>query len=552
MKRLLVVVMMILHCFSFGQASNWIWGRQASGNGVQEGMSIAGDSFGNYYATGSYDSIMHFGSIIIPNAGHSDMFLVKYDGSGNVIWARSAGGISYDSGNSVTIDFSGNVYVTGFFLGTTIIFDTDTVTTTGGGAHMFIAKYSAAGNILWANCTRGVSDNSFGHSVITDGSGNVFVTGYFEGANLIVGNDTLTNVSPPQNDIFLIKFSNLGTILWAKSAGGLGDDKSYSTTIDLTGNVYITGNYQFYPMIVDSDTLSYAGDKDIFIAKYSTGGSLLWAKGIGGSYNDEGNSVATDISGNVYLTGYFGSQTIVFGSDTLTNSGGTDIYIVKFSSSGNILLTKSAKGNNYDAGFFITTDASGVYLTGGFNSSFISFASDTVFFPTGGTDPMFIVKFDSNLNVICASELASGGDDQNALITDSFGNIYIAGDLETNTIIIGGDTLSMPPNSEIFFIAKYFCAGGNIVKEIINQETITISPNPFSSQTTITFSSEQKNTTIKVISVLGETIQQITTSNKQLTLDMTGYARGIYFVRIEENGSASSPNNVVNKKIVVQ
>ena len=198
---------------------------------------------------------------------------------------------------------------------------------------MFIAKYSAAGNILWANCTRGVSDNSFGHSVITDGSGNVFVTGYFEGANLIVGNDTLTNVSPPQNDIFLIKFSNLGTILWAKSAGGLGDDKSYSTTIDLTGNVYITGGFDSPSVTFGSTILTNksGGNSDIFLAKYDINGNVLWAVDQGGTGDEGANSIAIDKSGNLYIGGAFNSSTISFGVNTITNSGGGnwDIFIAK-------------------------------------------------------------------------------------------------------------------------------------------------------------------------------------------------------------------------------
>ncbi len=92
-----------------------------------------------------------------------------------------------------------------------------------------------------------------------------------------------------------------------------------------------------------------------------------------------------------------------------------------------------------------------------------------------------------------------------------------------------------------------YIAPPNAIKESYSNNSITISPNPFSTLTTITFSSEQKNTIIKVVNVLGETIQQLTTSNQQLTLDMSNVAKGIYFVRIEDE-----KKNVVNRKIVVQ
>jgi Secretion system C-terminal sorting domain len=91
-----------------------------------------------------------------------------------------------------------------------------------------------------------------------------------------------------------------------------------------------------------------------------------------------------------------------------------------------------------------------------------------------------------------------------------------------------------------------YCAPLSITENTTNNE-ITISPNPTTSQTIITFSSEQKNTKLKVLNVLGETIQQLTTNNQQLILDMSGFAKGIYFVRIEDE-----KKNVVNRKIVVQ
>ena len=127
---------------------------------------------------------------------------------------------------------------------------------------------------------------------------------------------------------------------WAQSGTGNGSVEGSTVTTDLSGNIYVSGYFTSNTVTIGGYTLQNMGlsFNDGFLAKYDPLGNVLWAQRFGGTGNDRGTSVTTDNDGNVYLTGYFYSPTIVFGTDTLKNAGNVgDIFIVKFDGSGKIL-----------------------------------------------------------------------------------------------------------------------------------------------------------------------------------------------------------------------
>lgn len=224
------------------------------------------------------------------------------------------------------------------------------------------------------------------------------------------------------------------------------------------------------------------------------------------------------------------------------------MFIVKFDMTGMVLFAKSVGGVNNESGFSVASNTTNIYITGNFSSPSIIFGTTTLLFPTGGYDPMFIVKYDFNGNTICVSSLPSGGDDVCAVATDEFDNAYIAGDFENlNPFIIGTDTLSLG-NYENFFIAKYNCDGTTVsINNINKQETISIFPNPFTSQTTINFADEQMNTSIKITNILGKEIKTINFTGRQLVIDKEEMEAGIYFVQ-----TTDKQKRIINNKIIIQ
>src|ERR1035437_774923 len=201
------------------------------------------------------------------------------------------------------------------------------------------------------------------------------------------------------------------TLLWAKSMGGTNNDVGWSIATDASGNVYTTGNFQG---TADFDpgagvfNLTSAGSDDIFISKSDASGNLLWAKSMGSTGSDIGNSIALDASGNVYTTGYF-YGTVDFdpgaGIFNLTAAAGVNnIFISKLDASGNFVWAKQMVGAGGSSSQFIILDASGnIYTTGAFNGTvdFDPGAGVSNLTAASGAD-IFISKLDASGNFVWA------------------------------------------------------------------------------------------------------------------------------------------------------
>jgi len=273
-----------------------------------------------------------FGSFTLTNtaAGNYDAFLVKYDAGGNVLWANAAAGPGNNLPMSLSTDPAGNVFIAGSFTGSFMTFGSLTVSTHGLD-DLFIAEYDASGNVLWAKSAGGtLEDNCY--SVATDGEGNAYITGMFRSETISFGTFNLMNFAGwyPTADIYLAKYDGSGNVLWAKGAGGIQNDQANSVATDAEGNVCFTGFFYSDTAHFGSTTLVNTNDhSDIFLAKYDPEGSNLWALRAGGTGDDNGYSVARDTTGSIFMTGIFTSPVIAFGYDTLINAGAGDLFLAR-------------------------------------------------------------------------------------------------------------------------------------------------------------------------------------------------------------------------------
>ncbi|MBI4647781.1 MAG: T9SS type A sorting domain-containing protein [Bacteroidia bacterium] len=206
---------------------------------------------------------------------------------------------------------------------------------------------------------------------------------------------------------------------------------------------------------------------DFFIVKYDPAGTVVWAKNAGGRFGNAGKGITTDISGNAYVIGDFGTDSITFDNiNYLYNNctGNGDFFIVKYDPDGNAVWAQNHSGGNLAFGYGITSDGYNVYITGIFRGSSITFGGTTI----NNYSPydVFIVKYNTNGNVIWARN-AGGNDDDGGrgIAVDITGNVYVIGKYRSDSIYFGNIKLynagpSLSYTLSYLFIVKYD-AGGN-------------------------------------------------------------------------------------------
>jgi hypothetical protein len=357
----------------YHESGNCLWAKNVGSNFFDHGYGISTDVIGNSYVTGSFFGTATFGTIQLTSFGDNDIFIAKYDSSGNCVWAKNAGGNDYDYGTGISIDANGNCYMTGYFEGTAT-FGTSQLVSSGAN-DVFVAKYDTSGNFAWVRKFGGaIYDN--GEGISADLNGNIFITGRFV-------------VDPrPQyydSDIFVAKFNAVGNLEWIKTPFGNSDNSGQGISADSYGNSYVTGHFSGLA-VFGTNYLNSNGGTDIFIAKYDSSGNCLWAKQYGGSENDYGGfGISTDTAGNSYITGS-------------CHGNSADIIIARYGTDGNRNWVIEAGGSLEDEGQSIAIDGYGnIYGTGNFWGSALFGTTQLV---SAGDNDIFITKVNTPVTAL--------------------------------------------------------------------------------------------------------------------------------------------------------
>jgi peptidoglycan hydrolase-like protein with peptidoglycan-binding domain len=362
------------------------WVNTYGGTSFDFGRGIAVDSSGNIYITGYFYETVDFGGGNLTSAGGADIFVLKLNSSGTFQWVSTFGSTSIDVGEDITVDSSGNSYITGYFEGT-VDFGAGNVTS-AGSADIFVLKLNSSGTFQWVN-TYGGSAFDVGMDITVDSSGNSYITGYFEGTvDFGAGNVTSAGAA----DIFILKLNSSGAFQWVNIFGGTSTDVGQGIAVDSSGNSYITGSFQG-TVDFGSGDITPSGFDDIFVLKVNPSGTFQWVSTFGGTSNDVGEDIAVDSSGNSYITGWF-RETVDFGAGNVTSAGGADIIVLKLNSSGTFQWVNTYGGTSGDVGEGITVDSSGnSYITGWFRET-VDFGAGNVT-SAGGAD-IFVLKLNSS------------------------------------------------------------------------------------------------------------------------------------------------------------
>ncbi len=545
----------------FGQVPNWAWARSAGGTGSDVSWNCTIDLNGNVIVAGGFrSSSILLGSTTLtnPNPGNWDYFLAKFDSNGNVIWAKSGGGTDYDYAKSCTTDSYGNIIITGYFDSPDFMVETTSLVTSGL-IDIFIIKYDPSGNLIWA-LNEGDSGNDYSLDCKSDSLGNFWITGYFDSPSLSISGFTFNNSGI--TDAFLAKYDSNGNIIWAKKAGGIGTDGSTKCAIDNSGNVIITGNYYGQTINFGNQSLtntSNTGANDIFIAKYDPLGNFLWVKTATSVGSEFINGCTIDVNGNIIITGSFNAISISFGALVLTNFSITDndIFITKYSQSGNPLWTKSIGGIGNDAGRSCTTDVNGnIIIASAFSSPSISLGSNIVNNTNSSTTDILITEFDSIGNLLWTK--STGGIGQDNVLgcsISSNGSIYITGSFLSPSLTFGNVTLA---NADItgsnadMFLAKLAAITVGIEENNLGNNYVTIYPNPSKDKLYINCNSNYSS--IQMYDLVGNEMQpQINKSDLKINgtfnfeLSTLHLNSGIYFIKVTDSNGRTEVSKVVKE-----
>jgi hypothetical protein len=311
-----------------------------------------------------------------------------------------------------------------------------------------------AQTVQWAHS--GTSQGyEYGNAITTDDSGNVYVSGQIEYTTHFDNGQSVATYG--SHDIFAGKYGPDGTVKWLRGAGGRGGDVGYGVAADNQQNCFVTGEIEDTVRFSSSVSLISKGGNDIFLSKYNSNGSLLWAKNFGSTESDKGYSVITNSDGDVFLTGFYSAH-IYFDNIHLTPYGRGDVYTMKLDNDGVVQWAKKGAGAEDDKGKGITFDRSGNIYVAGFFTDQATFSGTTI--NNNGTTGGFLVKYDANGQFQWVEGNCCGTSEYEGIAIDADDNIYTTG-FFTGTVNIGNTTLTSSGSSDIL-IVKYDPAG-NII-----------------------------------------------------------------------------------------
>ncbi|MFO8088063.1 MAG: T9SS type A sorting domain-containing protein [Bacteroidales bacterium] len=372
-------------------------------------------------------------------------------------WAKSLSGPDNDEVTSVKVDARDNIYIGGIFKDTLFFTPNDYIVAPTNYYDGFIAKYDSSGSFLWSRKFGG-NHNDFVRDFSIDDSGFVYVACQARSSNTITyGSFSYTGTG--NDKTFILKIDSLGNLQWGKLLTA-GISNAYPTSISTNaGLVAVTGTYGFLNMVIETDTLIYAGGEDIFLAVYeSATGNLLWTKAINSQFLDYGKNVAVDDSANVYLAGIFNADLSIGGADTLFNPLGYEMFLCKHTASGNYLWSKRYHGSANHMVDGMTLNSSGDIYIAGYHKSGNHVLNDTAFSSLSYNN-FFLQKLDYNGDSYWTRSFPTGNLGRiSDIATDTSDNVYMAGYLGSNFSL---DTFQLTGSSNNYrnFIAQVNSSG---------------------------------------------------------------------------------------------
>lgn len=456
MNSVLRISAIIIFCFSCTisvQAQSFQWANAITSEGFNEAFDLVADAEGNVYVAGQIEFLSDFGGgTVLESEGIHDIFLAKYSNTGNLIWAKRAGGRGGDKAQSIALDNFGHVYIVGEFVDTANFDNIIKIST--GINDMFLAQYDTSGHAQWVSHIGSVDTlNTRGYGVTCDNAGNIYICGGTQGPTFYEGNFLFYTYGNNVNyDATFFKFDSSGNMIWARKIGSSDTDRAMGIAADNNGNIYVTGSYAGRGHFSPTDSIAAFGRSDVFLAKYDTAGNYQWAVNAGDTGSDRSYDVTINSDGNVIITGEFSYQGR-FGPNTVYSHGLTDMFVAAYTPSGTNLWALSGGGPDEDVARGISHDNNGNILVAGDFGGSASFPPYNIV--GNGYADAFLAMFNSAGTILQNFRyVGSPNNDRGRGVgVDPSGNVFFCGEFNSSIDFdshhLTGDTLLD------IFIAKF-------------------------------------------------------------------------------------------------
>jgi hypothetical protein len=341
-----------------------LWSAYIGGTNFEQAYGVTADSDSNVYVTGVTKSIdFPTQSAYQSTPGSApgtivDAFITKLDSRGRIVFSTYFGGDRGDQGNGIAIDSLRNVYVAGWTASTSGFPGSPTCAGCGS-TDAFVAKLSASGGTLLYSKRIGGLGSDQANGIAVDVAGNAYITGFTDSDNFP---DSVGTLDANGADAFLVKLDPTGsTILFSKLIGGSETDGGNAVSLDLSGNVYVTG-------FISKSAPFF--DTDVFVSKFSSTGILLYSTVRAGSAGDMGNAIAVDKLGNAWVVGTTESADFdTAGTGLRGFSGVQDAFIMRADPLGVVDYVTFLGGSDLDVGTGVGIDPQGTVSIGGTTAS---------------------------------------------------------------------------------------------------------------------------------------------------------------------------------------
>ncbi len=332
---------------------NLLWSKTYGGSGEDKGQQVIQTSDGGYALTGYAQSADGDGS---KNEGFHDNWVIRLDQQGNILWEKSFGFSGHDHSYDILETEEGGLFFTGFLDITAARADGYTekslanALTRHGVGEFWGTKLDANGNIEWRSYFGG-TNNDRAYGVVRSDDGGYVMAGFSESDDFDIKNNR------GSYDFWIVKINGDGSLIWEKTYGGTGIDRSYSITNTLDGGYVVTGQ----TLSSDTDVTKSNGESDIWLIKLDGNGELLWENAFGGSGFELAEDVQLMSDGGFMIVGNSKSAD----GDATENAGENDIWIIRTDANGRLEWQKSIGGTDLDYGFGILENQDGSIMVVG-------------------------------------------------------------------------------------------------------------------------------------------------------------------------------------------